>query len=917
MVSMFSTSNNISIYQASIPELDSNIDYRIWFYFKPSRSYYATKMRRLAGRYQLRIVYDMSNDSYNTYFQPLTRSDVSAQIFGSPNPPYGNCARDCLRVRFTQVTDSVKDNIPRINYLNSNTMMHIPDIKFTFSSYIILIMGIIGLFSDVTAINTIEYVLSLLYKLIDIVKLVTHEIAPTSMMYQMVIHSTLGILCLLHVIHITIVYQKYDIQSTMNEGLAPVDVSDISVKICVKHISTEIHDMVPLKNFNGTERISMLKSTIDDFLIFNSSNSIKYSTTNDKFICMESNGYKNFDTSILVLIYWRLIDLVNAFNKLLDSETYNPYYRSLLEVQFTMNPIDRGLFYQSPTFRIHQVSNINEYSTLYIRGEFLEYPYPTACALKHSQNRLKCLEQKYILTGRSEKWGKKLTIEIKATKSIGIKVLPSMTTFDYISCVSTILGFWLGLSIAGVAEIFITRCCARSVILFIGKIIIWSTLSILLSYFIVSRFQEYFHFDVSSDLRFMDTPNGMVLPPFILYTQCVPKKFDPNITVSQMVPNPKWWVQHPNISCSLYNLCHHMSNVSIVDAENLTRSNYFHARCYTTIATVQIVSITSDGSWNSKEHKYILVPKRYQSQSTCKVYDIEHTSESVVTLKPKDDFKNHQNANLRQYQIAHSFLNNHNILFEYSYSKLLEAPYTSDCQEHRDPESDPTSWYRCMINRTMYLGMRTRKIVTSCEIGSPTYYSVRSPGDSLNVEYWKEQCIKEANLHRPCQSWSSHISYPVKDRDLFPGNIVLEPGSTVTYVLSPKIRSVDFFILLLDLVGFWLGFNFVFVCLIFTEYGNKVFLCVVNKYRDIDHSTDIDQTVSDKKDTEHSYTGRRMNVVKHWNKYKKIRKTMNAVSDCSMNSHRHQRSLSLYIVSSARITLSRRIIKTAPVNLIP
>lgn len=927
-VSILSSQDNVSIYEALIPKFHSpNVDYRIWLYVSPDGiepSYMlGAEQQRMAQRYQMLINYDMTNDFYLMKFHSLqTSTDISAQIYGSLSPPHGDCVSNCVRIRFNKHTFFIDDDVPRLQYLNSITMIHIPNIKFSFSTFVILFLGIIGLFSDVTAINVSEAIISTVYRLFSRCKgsgIDASAMSPIFLLYQYMIYFVLGILCLCHIIHITIVHQQYDIQSTLNEGLAPTEYSDITAKICVKHKCNNS----TLNKLTESQQIAMVASTISNFRVQNCSNPVKYSLTDESFVCIESFGYHNCSESSvldLMTIDFEVEELRLKIEKPWDIVFYDPSIDKRMDIRLSINPTNKGSFFPSPTVRIRDGKDTSQYLMLYFRSEFLEYPYKTKCSDHfRGRNQLKCTEEKYIKRGREVKGGENLRIIASATASIVIKVSPTMTFLDYISCISTLLGFWLGLSMIGTAEILIGLCCTRKILRLSGKILIWTVLSILLSYFIVSRFQEYFQYDVSSDLRFSNSPNGMNMPPLTLYTRCETKSdgsWWPNETGNQhSARNPRWWMEYPNKSCSLYNLCQHMISSSIVNMEG-RKSKHLVVRCYITETTFQTASLRIDdsiGTWDSNNQKYILIPMDYQPKSGCIVHGFEHSSESVVSKGDKDDF---WYENVFAYQSnSHAFLDNHKVLLEYSYSKLLEPPYNTGCQEHPDPETYRKSWYHCWINRTMYYGMMTRKIMTSCDTGAPTYDMARLDDEAPDVEKAKDQCIKEENLRRPCKTWSSQISYPIKDKNSFPGNIVLEPASTVTYILTPKIRSVDFFILLFDQIGFWLGFNVIFICLISVQAIKNFYRYILRKTH-IGNDADINQDIHIGDDTKYSYAGRRMNALKHWNKYSKIRKTMNAVTNLPMTirTKRHRRSSSIDIINSTKKISVIRMVKTAPVT---
>lgn len=85
-----------------------------------------------------------------------------------------------------------------------------------------------------------------------------------------------------------------------------------------------------------------------------------------------------------------------------------------------------------------------------------------------------------------------------------------MTLFDYISYTSTVIRFWLDLCILGTALIHVDNFCSHRKCKMISKIMIHCILSLSLSTSLYLRFQEYFANDVSSDMRFYNTPVGLL-----------------------------------------------------------------------------------------------------------------------------------------------------------------------------------------------------------------------------------------------------------------------------------------------------------------------------------------------------------------------------------------------------------------------
>lgn len=141
-----------------------NVDYRIWLFLSsdrvPDEIYYRAGLGRLSERYRVKIKCSLSNDSYVIGFNLYGRtSEVSAQLYGSRKLPYGNfklSSEMCLRVRLHRYQFHGNDHIPRLLYLYSITMMPVPDIKYSSSTMVILLFGIIGLLSDITALNISE-----------------------------------------------------------------------------------------------------------------------------------------------------------------------------------------------------------------------------------------------------------------------------------------------------------------------------------------------------------------------------------------------------------------------------------------------------------------------------------------------------------------------------------------------------------------------------------------------------------------------------------------------------------------------------------------------------------------------------------------------------------------------------------------
>lgn len=901
-VSWISKVGNKSIYSIKKSELSAKADHRVGW----NKTIHILKYRHnlifdsFVHRFQLVIGYDGSDDNVSITFQPGPQqySTVSAQIFRISPPPYGTCLdlnslenpnAKCINVRYVRFKSLINSTDPNVLIANVISMLHEPEYKFPFSFFFILIFGLIGLFSDITAItinDTIEEIHTMFFgackSIIKTNCMFTQF--PTSKFSQVLKYFGLCILCMYHIATITEQYSQYDIQSSMYEGPSLHQSNPFTAEFCVRPIqrSGRPKTNVSLSAYN-------LVDTLIEFKIQGCYTDLKYLEVGDD-ACVEliamnncdmnSNLSINFNASEYVL-YFEWDHLEFTFRERLSSSFYKEDV-----MQITLYPIQGSSFTQLSAFQFEK-GVYDQFRTLYFRGEFLKYPYVTNCIDNYqtkssinnqfnsnSFSELFCLEEAYIEynIARMTKLPRKTTrvVITPSKRSFDMKIAPKMTVFDYISWVSTAIGFWLSLCILGSAEICLDMLVKHIKLKTILSILIWAILSSALSYFLVLRFEEYFQYDISSDMTYKPTPDGLYLPQMSF----------------SILDRPSYKLYGNHIPSSMEN-CNYLlnrvnplENISIVDSfgtiSSIDPAIVDHPLCYThrrkLILLIDIGKLL--GPWNSQKHKYITIrlweyiDMKYNRRGEYDIYGMTHESESIVerhsTNYDRESFYKERRSisgyNLGLDMEDKEFFANFKFQFDYLYSELLKPPYHTHCQDYRDPETYRDSWYYYLLNSTMRGGKLSYSNPISGKNNVTRYGHV---DDNFMHEYnTAMECIRRANLKTPCISITSKMVIQAKDPTKLPGKIVIEPKTTVFTIFTPKTRPIDFFMLLLDQIGFWMGINFVFVCVYSIKITEKTYNLISKYWR----KHDIEANIQDDSESviDVGLYGGRLIAMKKW-----------------------------------------------------
>lgn len=469
-----SDNDSMSTYRIqTLGQIPPTEKYRIWWRVKEMGWRYTFYQPLATNTYSLSIRYDFSDDvifanfrtEYGKFFS------ISVQIFGTIQPPYenaivSNASKSAkLRVRYNVNIVAIDNNFaPEILLHNLLSMMHEPISKYSFPNFLILIFGMIGLFSDITALNLFdEFLSTVTNKAISLVNQQKKDIPIYFIkIKKILIFAILFILCSFHIYHTTCSYNTYDIQSAMYEGPPISKQNQVRVKICVQHFA---HRWGHRSNKLDQAR-NMFTLKVQDRSIsgecksqypFNMSTCIELSSQD---ICNMGNvSCMTSQSEYFIFFEWKMIEWISNVHSELKKLSSMFYMAS--SIFPTSNDIScwpqfGSIKYGAGTF---------DHRLLYVRAEYMKHPYITKCRdIANIGNRcmnqrvnLQCLEEVYMrhkdIRYPSDS-DNELFIAFNIRYGIDIKVSSSMTMFDYISCVSTITGFWLGLCILGVTTIF-------------------------------------------------------------------------------------------------------------------------------------------------------------------------------------------------------------------------------------------------------------------------------------------------------------------------------------------------------------------------------------------------------------------------------------------------------------------------------
>lgn len=291
------------------------------------------------------------------------------------------------------------------------------------------------------------------------------------------------------------------------------------------------------------------------------------------------------------------------------------------------------------------------------------------------------------------------------------------------------------------------------------------------------RFEEYFLYEVSSELKFADTPHGHTLPDMTF-------RFNP------IRPKP---IQRYNMSITLFlgpsamSMCEYFTkkyeniSVSIGGTNNQTINlNSDGSRCAIQYSTpfISIDIGKNIGPWNNELHKFILL----STAQGLKLDNVYHESSSILD-RTNDDYSDSFEINVG---------NVNNLLhLNYLFVKLLESPYRTDCEPYRDPEKYIPSWYSCYMNRTSRYGRISDEILTQGYNNMKRYWDIKVFSYHPLIAM---KCIADQHIKNPCQALTSQLTVLPRESGVYPGKILIEPKTMVSTIMSPKIRAIDFFI---------------------------------------------------------------------------------------------------------------------------
>lgn len=903
-ITLVSSNGSRSLYSIDAGFLSANTDHLIGWR-KSIKVLYETPRGGPAYEvryYQLVIKYDRSDDQISVVFKPkrLVHA-VSAQIFRRSTPPFGTCRNlnlvsdssiKCINVRFFKFYILINMSIANVYLANTISMLHEPDTKFPLPFFILLVFGLVGLFSDITAI-TIDDLIKTIYR-IDTSKFVTNLECSIRKFdfnrhHKFLTYAGLCMLCFYHIATITDQYSQYGIQSTMYEGPPLQRAHPITAKMCVYRSygkKKTLHRT--LTYLNISQRIENLANTIIEFNVHDCATKKIYSAYGEGAplkrvsTCVElvaiddcSNIPSNVSASIsqYTLFFNWLHGVWNRWDAKGIPLTDNKDY-----ITISIYPVPKShSFSHLSNFYITASEGINQYRMFYFRGQFLKYPYVTKCVNSDQvRTQLNCLEEAYMEYERNSKDWPEDNIGVIMTLSkhgIDMRVTPSMTIFDYISCISTAIGFWLGLCILGSAELFLDVYCTDSRIKTFLTILTWTLLSCFLTYFIKLRFDEYFQYEVSSDMTFSSTPKGILLPSMAFHVK----------DTRHYRTYPKITIKHGRIASSAMTHCNTflnrvspLENMSVVDSIGhvslVDQSIVKYPTCYVfsrqPILLVDIGKLL--GPWNPRNHKYLTIKlwtNNNDEKDSYSIFEMSQESESIVEKHSLDykrgDFSRDElQLNMRD----EDFFAQLKFQIDYLYTKLMKPPYRTQCQDYRDPETYRDSWYYCLMNQTIEDG-RISALLTISGHNNLTRWFIGYKSNYMDIHNIAMECIKKANLKPPCESMTSKIMLQSKDPSELPGWMVIEPKTTVKTIFTPKIRPIDFFILLFDQIGFWLGINFLFVCVLCFNVLGRILDFVVDwkkKHRRVtDVNIDHGKQIVVKRKSE-MYAVGRLNAMKKW-----------------------------------------------------
>lgn len=414
-------------------------------------------------------------------------------------------------------------------------------------------------------------------------------------------------------------------------------------------------------------------------------------------------------------------------------------------------------------------------------------------------SRNDCESLQFSVISRMVKVSQAGSIYVKSpVEGVLIKLLPQLQLVDYITYTATTFGFWLGVSCMGLLlKVFklvnlvslIPECKPKI------KVLVWMVLLPGLTYHMYQLIDDYLKYAIVSIIS-MNIPKSVGLPSlslvFALNNQTArrpigretlnqtwsPKEYNRNfVAVDEMLkevqlidPKTRVWM--------------------VLKQKNLT-ALFLHTREYVAqSAKVLTIDFSS------------FQPTPYDAVDV-------RDEESFVRISFNPRISKERSL---YHLILHSGLyydigvdepafdpKGETMTYDLTVTKLLPAPYASDCKDRPSPIEGKKTWFKCIIESYPNGSL-------PYELSLPVSYSGRRVYTSSEII--RRKCIEKYKSKPSCVSVHYRTETEKKLAIDYEWDIVVQvPDEEVLCQFMAKTTLLDLIIFLLDATGIWLGLN--------------------------------------------------------------------------------------------------------------
>lgn len=794
--------------------------------------------------------YDTGCTNYNISLgnQTITSQDQCLQICESSKQNFSctTCERsDCLFSSDLALRMKSPHRQTTALIANSMNMLLEYTVKLDLSMFITLIFGLIGIFSDFSAMTILNLIEDLYFnalkKIVDLGQLSTETAKKILNSTDFVLRMIFVLIGTYQLFHTTQQYFEYPISSATYFG-KPYSYYLFNASVCFRGVSEypnltsdarhvfrnfELAKIYPLNA--SANRFSIMSSLTNNTLCFHISR-VDDSYHDKQNFVGEIALKVEINHGIFPFIDFRSEKAIVGPDPEITISTYHP----------------RSYFMQLPS----TFYSSKKLFLFHSRIQYLEAPYETRCvhrkiniSVKHTSlnsyipenytnsHSLSCIEETYFVYAMSGKYGiqsvkKRLKYPyhsqiIAYTPSNGVNIVTSkqMSVVDWISYVSTIIGFWLGICIFdSLRDWFLTfvkgvkwKKFTKALILFV--------LSSCLLYHMYTRFEEYFAYESVSSISFQTTPEGIILPPLIVIIVHESLSFS-NFYHSSRIPPRNLSATFPKKTEIFLNLTTTDFNGQEVafPLPDLLTKNFI----YTNHILMTLNIGESIGKFSSRRHKIIQIHLPDPDEPDSVTEDLIFVlcfflSDSPMNLVG-EKFNSYFDLSAVDFIMS---LNSYKYKVSFSATQLLQSPYATQCKYYPDPETDPYSPFNCLMRALNSSSKLPNKLILP---EMETRFRMGSGIDLEIIELMLSRCRDEVNTRIDCETIKDTGWKGEKKR--YSPKITIEPSTTIRTIFFPKTGPIEFMILLVDVIGFWLGFSFYFLTHLFV---NTIASCVAKR----------------------------------------------------------------------------------------